>query len=113
MKTFIFSIFVVILWVNVVFFTNYDNKFELSEQFLAKDSTQILFAELGNVILSEYNGEMSKTKDRFEYVKFKNAISNNDTIYVYKMYKGLIPGINWPLVKIGLHISTEANTEIF
>jgi len=109
MKSFIFLIVLLVVWVNVVLFTEYENEFELSEQFLANDSTHIIFAQIGNSVIAEYKGEIREADNASECIKFRNAIRDNDTIYVYDRYKGIIPFINWPLIKVGGYISTDRN----
>jgi len=101
------AITVISIWVNIIFFTDNENEFRLKSKFLANDSTQILFSEMRNYVVSEYEGEIHETDNMSENIKFRNAIKNNDTIYVYYRYKGLIPIINWPVIKIGGRISTE------
>jgi len=110
MKEFILIVFLLLLtitWFNIVILTDYENVFELKSTCLANDSTKIVLAELHSYVVSEFDGKVRQTDNTLEFIKFKDAIKNNDTIYVYDKYKGLLPLINWPLVKIGGYISTD------
>ena len=103
----IFLLILLTIWVNIVLLQDKENVFELQSSFLANDSTVVTFSELPNFIVCEYNGKIRKTDNMSEFIKFKKAIETNDTIYYYYRYKGLIPLINWPLVKAGERLSTE------